>query len=258
MATTHVPERFPELDLIRGIAVVMMLLFHIAFDLYFLRIAPVPVTSLPWRLFAISTAGIFLFVAGISLSISSAHARAVLSRKDYILKYLKRGAGILGIGLAITLVTWVLLPGSFIIFGILHLIGLAIILSPLYGGLSWQNLLAGTAIILLAPLVAAGHGGDWLIWLGIHPASFYSIDYTPVFPWLGIVLLGVYGGTLLYPGGRRRWHFPARGIPMSMIGFLGRHSLAVYIIHQPVILGILWLAAPEAFAPYLSRMAGLP
>ena len=93
MTTTHVSERFPEIDVARGIAVVMMVFFHIAFDLYFLAILPIPADSLPWRVFAMTTAGLFLFLVGISLSISAGNARNKLSRNDFIKKYLARGQG---------------------------------------------------------------------------------------------------------------------------------------------------------------------
>jgi len=251
MTTTHVPERFPEIDVARGIAVVMMVVFHIAFDLYFLAILPIPADSLPWRVFAMATAGLFLALVGISLSISAYHARNRLSRNDFIKKYLARGAGIFAIGMAITLVTWLILPGYFILFGILHLIGLAIALSPLYTGYSWQNLVAGSILILLGPVVAAIRGNGWLLWLGIHPSAFYSIDYTPVVPWLGVVLLGVSFGTLAYPGGIRKWNIAIPEIPGKVLGLLGRHSLAIYLIHQPIILGILFLFFPGVFIPFL-------
>ena len=249
MTNAHVPERFPEIDFARGIAVVMMVVFHIAFDLYFLGIAPVPADGLPWRVLALSTAGLFLFLVGMSLSISAVNARKKLSRNEFILKYLKRGGGIFAIGLGITFVTWIVLPGSFILFGILHLIGLAVALSPLYTGFSWQNLVAGSVIILLSPVVAAIRGEGWLLWLGIHPPSFYSIDYTPVFPWFGVVLTGVYFGTLGYPGGKRRWNIVVPEILEKTFGFLGRHSLAIYLVHQPIILGILYILFPGAFVP---------
>ncbi|MDD1705730.1 MAG: DUF1624 domain-containing protein [Methanoregulaceae archaeon] len=247
MTTTHVPERFPEIDFARGIAVIMMVVFHIVFDLYFLGIVPVPVSSPPWRLLALSTAGLFLFLVGVSLSISAANARKTLSPYEFILKYVKRGAGIFAIAIGITLVTWLILPGSFILFGILHLIGLAVALSPLYTGFSWQNLVAGSVLILLGPVAAALRGSGWLLWLGIHPSAFYSIDYTPVIPWLGVVLIGVYFGSLSYPGGIRRWNFAVPEILKGTFGFLGRHSLTVYLVHQPIILGILFLIFPSVF-----------
>lgn len=256
MTASHVPERYPEIDIARGIAVVMMVLFHIAFDLSFLGIAGIPVSSLPWRAFAMATAALFLLLVGISLSISAGYAKTRLSRSDFILKYLKRGAGIFAIGIGISIVTWIILPGAFIVFGILHLIGLSIALSPLYTGYSWQNLLAGLAIILVSPVVAAMRGDGWLVWLGIHPPAFYSIDYTPVFPWLGVVLIGVGLGAILYPRAARRWDHEVPTLPSSPLRFLGRHSLAIYLVHQPIILGILFITFPDAFSAFVPHLSG--
>jgi uncharacterized membrane protein len=242
MTTTHVPSRFPEIDIVRGVAVIMMVVFHIAFDLNYLGIVPLPVGTGGLRLLALATAGLFLFVVGVSLSISSAHARKVLSTRDFIVKYLKRGAFIFLLGLGITLVTWLLLPDGVVLFGILHLIGLAVMLSPLYTGRYWPNLLLGALIIALGPVVAGLKGSPLLLWVGLQPPSFYSVDYTPVFPWLGLVLLGVFFGMTLYPSGKRPERLP--GLSSRPLQFLGRHSLAIYLIHQPVIIGILLLLFP--------------
>lgn len=203
-----------------------------------------------------ATAALFLLLVGISLSISAGYAKTRLSRSDFILKYLKRGAGIFAIGIGISIVTWIILPGAFIVFGILHLIGLSIALSPLYTGYSWQNLLAGLAMILVSPVVAAMRGDGWLVWLGIHPPAFYSIDYTPVFPWLGVVLIGVGLGAILYPRAARRWDHEVPTLPRSPLRFLGRHSLAIYLVHQPIILGILFITFPDAFSAFVPHLSG--
>jgi uncharacterized membrane protein len=245
MTTAHVPSRFPEIDIARGFAVIMMVVFHTAFDLNYLGIISLAVGEGGLRLLALATACLFLFIVGISLSISSAHAREVLSRRNFILKYIRRGVFVFLLGLGITLVTWLLLPGGFVLFGILHLIGLAVMLSPLYTGRYWANLLLGAVIIAMGPVVAGLRGSSLLLWVGIQPSSFYSVDYTPVFPWLGIVLLGVFFGMTIYPLGKRPVSFPS--VSSRPFQFLGRHSLAIYLIHQPVIIGIILLFFPGFF-----------
>ncbi|MCC7468445.1 MAG: DUF1624 domain-containing protein, partial [Burkholderiaceae bacterium] len=115
---------------------------------------------------------------------------------------------------------------------------------------------AGLAIILVSPVVAAMRGDGWLVWLGIHPPAFYSIDYTPVFPWLGVVLIGVGLGAILYPRAARRWDHEVPTLPRSPLRFLGRHSLAIYLVHQPIILGILFITFPDAFSAFVPHLSG--
>jgi uncharacterized membrane protein len=242
MKISHVPARFPEIDIARGVAVVMMVVFHTAFDLRFLGIVPLTISTGFFRLLALSTASLFLFLVGLSLSISAAHAETRLSREGFVLKYILRGAFIIAIGLGITLVTWFFIPAMYIRFGILHLIGVAVLLSPLYSRLGWQNLLLGAVFIALGPVMAAVRGSPWLLWAGIHPPAFSSVDYTPLFPWMGVVLIGVFAGSMIYPLGEKR----AGGFHTSCapLEFLGRHSLAIYLIHQPIIISLLILLVP--------------
>jgi uncharacterized membrane protein len=240
MKVSHVPARFPEIDLARGIAVIMMVVFHTAFDLRFLDILPVNVYTGFFRLLALSTAGLFLFLVGVSLSISAAYAGTKLTRRQFVEKYLLRGAFIFSLGLGITLITWIFIPGMFIRFGILHLIGLAVMASPLYSRYTWQNLILGAVFIALGPVVAGIRGSSWLLWSGIHPPAFASVDYTPIFPWMGVVLIGVFVGSVLYPlGARRPGSSPLSFAPLE---FLGRHSLFIYLVHQPVIIAGLLLS----------------
>ena len=217
----------------------MMVVFHTAFDLRFLNIAPVIVSTGFFRLLALATAGLFLFLVGVSLSISAAYAETRLSRRQFVEKYLLRGAFIFSLGLGITVITWLVIPGMFIRFGILHLIGLAVMASPLYSRYSWQNLLLGAVFIALGPVMAGIRGSSWLLWSGIHPPVFASVDYTPIFPWLGVVLIGVFAGSMIYPFGARRPGFSSFSSPP--LEFLGRHSLLIYLVHQPVIIAVLLL-----------------
>jgi uncharacterized membrane protein len=240
MRSSQVPARFPEIDQVRGVAIIMMVVFHIAFDLYFFGIVPIPANQGPWRLFALCTASLFLLLVGISLSISSVYAGRKLPRREFILKYVGRGAFILSLGFLITAVTWFLIPEGFIRFGILHLIGIAVMMSPLYIRYRWLNLIGGAIIIAVGSLVTGLSGNSWLLWAGIHPADFTSIDYTPIFPWLGVVLIGVFAGKMVYPGGMRRPGFSVAVPSLRLLEYLGRHSLIIYLVHQPVIIGLIW------------------
>lgn len=235
--------RFLEIDLARGFAVIMMVIYHFLFDIYFFNIYPVDVTTGFWKLFAMVTASLFLLLVGISFTISASRAEILLSRPDFFKKYLKRGISILLVAALITLVTWLYLGQGYIIFGILHLIGISIIIAPLFFHRKVLSLLGGIFVIIAGILLQGVRGPFILVPLGIYPDSFFSVDYTPVFPWLGLVLIGIYLGEQLYPGGKRGFKFQKifrySGIleyPARVLAFLGKHSLAIYILHQPVII----------------------
>jgi len=266
--------RFTEIDICRGIAILMMVLFHTLFDISFFGIGQVNVEAGFWRYFAYATATFFLLVVGVSLVVSHARASTRLSGFSLAKKFFLRGAGIFALGLLVTLATWLYLREGFIIFGILHLIGISVILSPLFFRFKKYNIILGIVCILIGLLVISQMGpiylqffgiqaaGSWsvsytpliswspvgmiipllLLPLGIHAPAFWSVDYTPLFPWFGMVLIGMGIGEFLYGEGVR--HFTAPRLPnfiVAPLSFIGRHSLVIYLVHQPVI--ILLLAA---------------
>jgi uncharacterized membrane protein len=233
-------SRYPEIDMIRGIAILMMILFHTVFDLNFFRVSAVDVSAGFWRYFAFSTAALFLLIVGISLTLSHTRAATSLSGYQMIGKFVNRGVGIFLVGLLVTAGTWLYLKEGFIVFGILHLIGISVMISPLFFRFKKFNLLLGLFFILIGYFLTTVTGPVWLLPLGIHPATFWSVDYEPVFPWTGIVLFGMGLGEILYPGGMRKFTLP--GIPVFFIqplAFLGRHSLIIYLVHQPLIIVLL-------------------
>jgi uncharacterized membrane protein len=153
-----------------------------------------------------------------------------------------RGAGIFLLGLLVSLCTLLFLREGFIVFGILHLIGISIILSPLFFRYKKWNIILGFLCITIGFVFSTLNGPMWLLPLGIHPITFYSVDYEPIFPWFGVVLTGMGLGDLLYPKGVRSFTLPQ--IPeifVRPLAFMGRHSLIIYLVHQPVI--ILLIAA---------------
>lgn len=235
-------SRFREIDTARGIAIVMMIVFHMVYDLNFFSVVPVNVSTGFWRYFAIATASLFLLIVGISLVVSHDRAAASLSDSGMRKKFLNRGAGIFALGMLVTVATWLYLREGFVIFGILHLIGIAVMLSVIFFRFGKYNILFGVACTGAGLLIGKITGPVWLIPFGICPASFVSVDYTPLLPWFGAVLIGMGLGDIMYRGAVRRFtppHMPDRiAMPFS---FLGQHALVIYLVHQPVI--ILLLAA---------------
>lgn len=235
-------SRLWEIDVTRGIAILMMIVFHTVFDISFFAIYPVDAATGFWRYFAYATASLFLLIVGVSLVVSRARAAADLTGFALVKKFLLRGTGIFALGLLVTAATWFYLHEGYVIFGILHLIGISVILSPLFFRFGRLNILFGLMCIPAGWILSGMSGPAFFLPLGIIPAGFTSVDYTPVFPWFGMVLIGMGLGAYLYAGGVRQFSFqPLPEIFVRPLSFLGRHSLVIYLIHQPVI--ILLLAA---------------
>ena len=117
----------------------------------------------------------------------------------------------MSLALCITAVTYLLLGRGYIIFGALHMIGLSLLLAYPFLRLGRKNFIFGSILIILGWYVqdiSVEH--YWLLWLGLAPPDFYSLDYIPMLPWFGVVLYGVGLGGLLYPGYRRRMNLPDR------------------------------------------------
>jgi uncharacterized membrane protein len=235
-------SRLWEIDSARGIAILMMVIFHMVYDLSFFSMYPVNVATGFWRNFAYVTASLFLLVVGVSLVVSHDRALSTLSGFPLAKKFLIRGAGIFALGLLVTIATWLYLHEGFVVFGILHLIGVSVALSPLFFRFGKWNIALGLACILIGFLISGMSGPAFLLPLGIMPPGFTSVDYTPLFPWFGLVLIGLGLGSYLYAGGVRQFSLrPLPDIFVAPLSLLGRHSLVIYLVHQPVIILLLGL-----------------
>ena len=231
-------DRFWEVDATRGVAIIMMAVYHTAYDLDILGGYDIQSTSGNWALFADLTAGLFLFLVGVSLAIS----RARTGRTGWSLfrKYLARGLRILAYGLVLSVVFLVLRMGV-VAFGILHLIGVSIILSYPFLRLRFTNLVLGVLIFAVGWYIMAQHPTSesfLLLPFGVVPEGVIMPDYRPLLPWFGVVLIGLFFGNLVYGRGRR----PATDkapLPVRPLLPLGRNSLFIYLIHQPVIIALL-------------------
>jgi len=236
-----VTERYWEIDFLRGLAVIAMVFFHFLFDLnFFTKYSFDLYSGLFWGIGRF--AGItFLLLVGLSLTIS--YNRRKQNEQKLFKRYLFRGARIFFFGLLITAATFIFVPQGTILFGILHLVGASIILAYPFLRKKWLNLFLGSFIFLFG-LYLQGFSYDfpWLLWLGFPPANFYTFDYYPLLPWFGVVLIGIFLGNSFYPQGKRKFKFPEFSETnfFKQINFLGRNSLIIYLLHQPVLIAIVY------------------
>lgn len=235
--------RFWEVDFLRGVAIIMMVLYHFVFDLNYFGVRFIEVHSGFWFYFARLTASLFLLLVGVSLVLSHSRAEQQGRSEQFRLRILKRSIWIFGLAMGITLVTYLFIGDGFIIFGVLHLIAVSLLLALPFLRLRLLNLVFSLLFILPGQFVQSVNVDyPWLIWLGLTPSGFYSLDYFPVFPWFGVVLMGVAVGDLFYRGYRRKIPLPdLEGSPfVRSAAFLGQNSLAAYLLHQPVLITILY------------------
>jgi len=227
--------RFIELDLLRTLAVVMMIVYHAAFDLstYF-RFSIDPFRG-GWWLLGRATVTLFLLLAGISFVISWERRSQTCTFFDCCLHAWKRAGQLLLIALGISAITYVIDPETFVRFGALHAIAVSIALLPLFRRLREWNVLLGSAIIFFGHSIAGlTVNTSLLLPLGLKPPAFASVDYLPLLPWFGVVLLGLALGDILYIRLRRTASLPPRAL--SVLAMPGRHALVIYLIHQPILL----------------------
>ena len=246
MAKYTVMQRFWEIDVLRGIAVLFMVTYHALFLLYFVFGWNINVFTGPLRMIGWIASTTFLVLVGLSLHLS--YEKAVLHGLRFVTitaKFVRRGLGIFLMGMVVTLFSSFFVPQSIIWFGILHMIGLSIMVSPLVVRLPSSVLLGLSAMIWLAGGLIEGQIRDTslLLPIGIIPQNFSSLDYFPLLPWFSLILVGIVLGKTLYTDYKRP--FPIVTFEnskiISILSQFGSHSLVIYFLHIPVLLIIFWL-----------------
>ncbi|MCI8816795.1 MAG: DUF1624 domain-containing protein [Angelakisella sp.] len=239
------PQRVHLMDELRGALILYVVIYHLLYDLAVLFPVGIPWMFSPWmnRCRDILTGGLIL-ISGISC--------------NYSRNNLRRGLRTFALGLGLTVATGLIMPGQLIIFGILHFFGAMMML---YG-------LCQPALERIpAPVGAVGCGGlfflTWPVYggylmlfgqriylpdflyrqpllfpLGFSCPGIFSADYYPLMPWGFLFLAGAFLGRYVKAGVLPELCY-RRHLPV--LGWLGRHTMAIYLIHQPVIFGVLTL-----------------
>ena len=218
-------KRVWEIDFVRAVAIICMVIFHLLFDLVEYLNIDVPYWD---SLIVYISNGVvfFMFISAISSGFSK-HP-------------VQRGAIVFAIGMGITVVTYLLMPDVYVRFGILHFLGVSMMLFPLLKKLN-NVVLAGLAVLsLVIGIVFQDILVDtWvLLPFGLRHSGFNSIDYYPLFPYLSATILGV----IAY----KKWYVPKLSVlpfnwDSKVMRWISKHSLAIYLVHQPIILGIIYL-----------------
>ncbi|MBP1856575.1 heparan-alpha-glucosaminide N-acetyltransferase [Rhizobium herbae] len=239
-ATAERRGRIWAIDALRGFALIAMATYHFSWDLeYFGYLEPGTVGTGAFKMYARLIAGSFLFLAGISLVLGH---YPVFKARAFAFRFAKIAAA----ALVITIATWFAFPDSFIFFGILHAIAAASLIGLIFLRLPAILTLAVAAAAFAAPFYLRSTIFDTpaLWWVGLSETLPRSNDYVPLLPWLAPFLAGIAAARValsvgwfekLRTDGSARWK--------TALTAAGRHSLAIYLLHQPLLFGLVYLFA---------------
>lgn len=210
------------LDALRGLAVIWMIIFHTAYDLRLFRYNDWDFSQGFWYAFPRVIAFTFLFCVGVSLNFG--HGKKI-NWESLKKRSLKLG----GAALIVSLGTYLIFPTQWIYFGTLHCIFTGSILGAL---LVNRRKLAGALLVTILVLqYILDYDIQWVSSILQKP----SMDFIPIYPWFWAILLGIMIGPYL-----SRSSFLTGIKPGRFLSFLGQHSLKIYLLHQPLIFGLIW------------------
>ncbi|QNO15501.1 DUF1624 domain-containing protein [Alkalicella caledoniensis] len=219
-------KRIWEIDLLRAIAIILMIIFHFVYDLNEFLGIDINYRSGFWYWEGKISALIFIFVSGISSGFSK-HS-------------FKRGLKVLGYGMIVTAVTYVALGDMYIRFGILHLLGTCMIIFPVLKAMNnWLLLGISAVIFYISPVVSSAKASNALLLpLGLKYPGLRAADYYPLIPYLAVFILGVISYKLYYHKKKSLFNFTLYNETISVIS---QKSLLIYLIHQPLLLAGIYL-----------------
>jgi uncharacterized membrane protein len=233
--------RFAVVDLARGVAIIAMIAYHLCWDLSYLRFISADVGYDPqWVVIARTILSAFLFLVGVGLVLG--HGRGIRWRAFW-----KRWVFVLVGALLITLGTYIAFPDTFVYFGVLHAIALFSVLAMPFILAPLRLLIAVTVPVLALPWFYANplfNEKPWS-WIGFWQVPPPANDLVPIFPWFGVVLLGIAATRLVLRStfSERIARINPQGRLSRVLQFLGRWSLLIYLLHQPLLLAVIYPAA---------------
>lgn len=229
-------ERVPAIDNLRGLAIIAMVGYHFCFDLRHFGFITADMYRDPFWLHArTAILSSFLLLAGISLVLAQRDERG----RNRFWRHVARVAGA---ALLVSAASYVVFPQRYIWFGVLHAIAISLVLV--------RPLSTRPALALALGLALLVAGNTWTSarfdnrmwgWVGFMTAKPATEDYVPLLPWTGVILLGMALAHRLQRHAFRVLRPFAHG--PAWLGVMGRHSLAIYLIHQPLLFGALFLVA---------------
>lgn len=224
--------RYPIIDTLRGLAIVAMMAYHFSFDLSMQGYIVQDLNhSLPWLIARGLILSTFLFVAGFSMA---------LAQHQSVKKRWLRLIRIAGCALLVSIGSSFMFPNSWIYFGVLHFMLLAsMVCWFLIGHEKWILPLGLATLGFGFFYQSATFNQPMLQWLGMMTFKPITEDYVPILPWIGVMLSGLYVGLLLLRRPHSQLLATKPPATLKPIGWLGRHSLAIYMLHQPILLGFL-------------------
>ena len=231
-------ECLARLDALRGAAIVWMVAFHFCFDLnHFGLFTPRQYfyADAFWTMQRTCIVGIFLFCAGLGQAVA-------LQAQQGWPRFWRRWAQVAGCALLVSLGSAAMFPQSWIHFGVLHGMAVMLVLARLaarFRGWLWP----AAALALVLPLLVQHplFDGMALNWTGLVTRKPRTEDYVPVFPWLGVMFLGLAAGQWLLAR-RPGWLSGPLAAAARPLAWLGRWPLTIYMLHQPLLIGLLWAA----------------
>lgn len=233
-------RRLASVDLARGVAIALMLAYHFCFDLNYFSLVSFDLYRDPFWLHA-RTVIVTLFLLLVGVSLSLAHAQGIRWPAVH-----RRSVQLVAAAAVVSAGSYLLFPRSYIFFGVLHFIALASLLALPFVRRQRLALVGGVGLLWLGLGVTSPLFDQPLLnWVGLMSHKPVTEDYVPLLPWLGVVLLGVYlGGRLAaLPATSPLLRWRAGSSPVSVLVWAGRHSLLLYLLHQPLLLGLLSLVA---------------